>query len=115
MNSETFKKPAAVTFIWAFAINFAFWFWVNVIWISSGNANFLERIAHSYSYSQGIATGIFAPIFVGLLTAGFVFSFPRIKSRLAGNRFLKLVSLSGLVASYLPISLLGLAGIMYVG
>lgn len=114
MNSETFKKPAVVTFIWAFAINFAFWFWVNVIWIGSGNANFLERITHSYSYSQGVATGIFAPIFVGLLTAGLVISFPKIKGSLSLNRFFKTLALSGLVASYLPLSLLGLAGIMYV-
>ena len=114
MNSGVLKKPAAVTFIWSFAINFAFWFWVNVIWIRPENISFFKSITSSYSYSQGIATGIVAPIFVGLLTAGLVFSYPRIKSRLGSNRLLKAVTLSGLVAAYLPVSLLGLLGIMYV-
>jgi hypothetical protein len=114
MNSESLKKPAVVTFIWAFVINFVFWFWVNVIWISPENLNLFQSITSSYSYSQGIATGIVAPIFVGLLTSGLVFSYPRIKARFGSNRLVKLVTLSGLVAAYLPLSLLGLAGIMYV-
>ena len=114
MNSESLKKPAVVTFIWAFVINFVFWFWVNVIWISPENLNLFQSITSSYSYSQGIAMGIVAPIFVGLLTSGLVFSYPRIKARFGSNRLVKLVTLSGLVAAYLPLSLLGLAGIMYV-
>ena len=114
MNSETLKKPAVVTFIWAFGINFVFWFWVNVIWIRPENISLFRSITSSYSYSQGIATGVIAPIFIGLLTGGLVFSYPRIKARLGDNRLLKAVTLSGLVAAYLPVSLLGLAGIMYV-
>ena len=114
MNSETLKKPAVVTFIWAFVINFIFWFWVNVVWISPENLNLFQSITSSYSYSQGFAMGIVAPIFVGLLTGGLVFSYPRIKARLGSNRLIKVVTLSGLVASYLPVSLLGLAGIMYL-
>lgn len=114
MNPQLLKKPAVVTFIWAFAINFAFWFWVNVIWIRPENISLFQSFTSSYSYSQGVATGIFAPIFVGLLTAALVYAYPRIKIRLGNNRVLRAISLSGLVAAYLPVSLLGLAGIMYV-
>lgn len=111
MNFEVRKKPTVVTFAWAFRINVAFWFWLNVIWIRPENTSLFHSFTNSYSYSQGIATGIVAPIFVGLMTAGLVFSYPRNKSRLGGSRLLWAITLSGLVAAYLTVSLMGLMGI----
>ena len=114
MNLSILRKPVVATFVCAFAINFMFWFWVNVIWTGSNGSNLIERIVWSYSYPMGIATGFAAPLFIGLLTAGLVYSFKRVKSGLPSRRTLKFLALSGLAASYLPLSLLGLAGIMYV-
>ena len=114
MRIQNLGKPTIYTFGWAFAVNFVFWFWVNVIWIGSENANIFERITRGYSHPQGIATGIFVPIFVGLLTAAHVFAFSRLKARLASNQVLKVATLSGLVTAYFPVALLGIAGIMYV-
>ncbi len=114
MKFDIFKKPLVATFVWAFTLNFIFWFWVNVIWMGSENRNLLSRVIWNYSYPQGIATGLLVPIFIGLLTAGLVFAFKKVKSALATKKVLGVITLSGLVFSYIPLSFLGLAGIMYI-
>ena len=114
MIFDQLRKPVIATFVWAFGINFILWFCVNVIWIGLEDTNILERTFRSYSYAQGIATGVIAPLFIGFLTSGLAYIFPRIRSRLAENSVIRKLVLSGIVVLYLPISLLGLAGIIYV-
>jgi hypothetical protein len=114
MLNKTFKKPILGTFIGAFVANFIIWFVVNVIWVNPGLGNFFENIISSYSYPQGIATGVFVPIFMAGLTAGLVYLFVKIRSALAEKKALRTVAQAGLVLAYLPMSLLGLFGIMYL-
>ena len=114
MLTKILKNPIHGTLIGAFVVNFVIWFVVNVIWINPGYGNFFENIISSYSYPQGIATGVVVPIFMAGLTAGLVYLFVKIRSALADQKSLRAAAQTGLVLAYLPTSLFGLFGIMYL-
>lgn len=112
MINKVFKNPIIGTAIGAFVVNFIFWFVVNVIWVNPGYGNFFENIISSYSYPQGIATGVVVPLFMAGLTAGLVYLFVKIRSALAKKKGLRTAAQTGLVLAYFPVSLFGLFGIM---
>ena len=114
MINKALKNPIIGTAIGSFVANFIFWFVVNVIWVNPGFGNFFENVISSYSYPQGIATGVFVPIFMAGLTAGLVYLFVKIRSALAEKKALRTAAQTGLVLAYLPTSLFGLFGIMYL-
>jgi hypothetical protein len=114
MLIKMFKNPVLGTLIGAFVANFIFWFVVNVIWVNPGFGSFFENVISSYSYPQGIATGVVVPIFMAGLTAGLVYLFVKIRSALAEQKALRTAAQTGLVLAYLPTSLFGLFGIMYL-
>jgi hypothetical protein len=114
MFSKAFKSPLIGTFIGAFVANFIIWFVINVIVIGSDYGNFFDHIVASYSHPQGIATGVVMPIFMAGLTAGVVYLFVKIRSALAERKGLRTAAQTGLVLAYLPASLFGLFGIMYL-
>jgi len=114
MINKIFKNTILGTLIGAFVANFIIWFVINVIVIGSDYGNFFDHVVSSYSHPQGIATGVVMPIFMAGLTAGLVYLFVKIRSALAEKKALRTAAQTGLVLAYLPTSLFGLFGIMYL-
>jgi len=112
MINKALKNPIIGTAIGAFVANFFIWFVVNVIWVNPGFGSFFENVISSYSYPQGIATGVVVPIFMAGLTAGLVYLFVKIRTALAEQKALRIAAQTGLVLAYFPTSMFGLLGIM---
>jgi hypothetical protein len=110
-----FHSPVKGTFLGAFALSALVFFSSMSVYISNNyEDDYLRMVSNTYSNFDGLALGLFTPLWIGLTSALLVKFCILISDSFAELVVAKISAVLGIVLLYLLITFLGTMGILYI-
>ena len=110
-----FKSPIKGTFVSATLTTFFAALLAVALYVNDNYSDSFRITSKFYSSVRGFTFGVVVPLYVGLVTAGFVFISKKIMNKFKKTLILRNLALTLMALFYLPLTFLGALLLIYFG